>query len=698
MPKTITYHSLQKSFLPIWLLSICWVLLLLSPPKVEAQLTVRDSVTKRMKAFERQSLGEKVNTEYIDLLNQLASEYIYVKADSLIKLSRQALSYSKKIGYTLGECQALANIGAFYSSNGINYKAITHYTNAIKLADSIGNIPLKTEFINQLAYEYTYLGDYEKALKNFLVGLDLADESDNKLMQSKLNENIANLYASQKEYDEALNFYTKVKKINDQIGDETIAAETFSNLASLHIEIGNFEHAMFNINQSISIFEKHKITDWLAYAYTVKGDIYINLKKYGWALYWYDQSQLLHKNLEDDRSRINLYNGISRAYLGVGQDSISHIFALKAMKIAKKIRSLEGQRDCSETLYLINKSQQNFTEALTYHETFQQLADSLNRDETKRTLMLLETKMKHSKDKQLLIAESEKELAKQRNLIRVSIIVLLLLIGLTVPLYLKQKKLKRLYKALQVNAENLRKNEAELNTINKTKDKLFSIIGHDLRGPLGALQGILKLVTSGEAAKEDFSRFAPKLKSDVDHILFTLNNLLSWGYAQMNGNARKPKTVSLNTLVQGNVNLLSEVANNKSIKIVNLLPDNCLIRADENQMDVVIRNLLSNAIKFTKENGLISLEAEEDDRMWRIKIRDTGVGIDQKTQKKLFNENTNVTTYGTNNEKGTGLGLSLCKEMVLKNHGEIWVESEPQKGSTFFFTIPKVTKKYRKAS
>jgi signal transduction histidine kinase len=127
------------------------------------------------------------------------------------------------------------------------------------------------------------------------------------------------------------------------------------------------------------------------------------------------------------------------------------------------------------------------------------------------------------------------------------------------------------------------------------------------------------------------------------------------------------------------------------------MPQNCLILADENQIDVVVRNLISNAIKFTPKNGLITLHGEEMETHWKIKIRDTGIGMDEKTLKKLFKENSNITTYGTNNEKGTGLGLSLCKEMVEKNRGEIWVESAPQKGSTFYFTVPKIIKKYRKA-
>ena len=174
--------------------------------------------------------------------------------------------------------------------------------------------------------------------------------------------------------------------------------------------------------------------------------------------------------------------------------------------------------------------------------------------------------------------------------------------------------------------------------------------------------------------------FIPKLKDDVDHIYFTLNNLLSWGHTQMNGAVTKPSVVALENLVAENISLLSEIAENKSIKIISKLSENTLAWSDSNQVDIVVRNLISNALKFTPENGMVTISASEKTNHWEVSIRDTGVGMDQITVEKLFTKNSNVSTYGTNDEKGTGLGLSLCKEMVEKNNGAIWVESALRKG------------------
>ena len=129
--------------------------------------------------------------------------------------------------------------------------------------------------------------------------------------------------------------------------------------------------------------------------------------------------------------------------------------------------------------------------------------------------------------------------------------------------------------------------------------------------------------------------------------------------------------------------------------MINRISDNTIIWSDVNQIDIVIRNLISNALKFTPEHGMVTIDAQEGKDHWEISVRDSGIGMDLVTQDKLFNANSNHTTYGTNNEKGTGLGLSLCKEMVEKNNGKIWVESALRIGTCFFFTIPKSQKDYK---
>jgi len=688
--------SAKKPFIG---LVICASMLFMSFPVNAQSFSQHDSLSYKLQRLESTNRFNPKDTTHINLLTRLAFSYRYLDTDSLYSIAERALKYSKDIDYTHGKIRALDALGNYYYNKGNRDKSMPMFEKALELATEIDDLDSEISIINALAQNYSFEGNYAEALNLNLKGIDLAKKIDNQEMLSILNENIAGLYADQKDFKNALMFYDTVQKINRRMGDEVIDAETQSNMASLYKDAKDFKNAMFNINRSINTFEKNKIYDWLAYAYEVKGDIYLDQGKYKWALYWYDQSNMLFKHqIEDDRIKIQLMNGMAKVYFGLEKDSLSLNYAKKGLTLSKKIKSIQGQIDCSETLYKVYKKNGDDAEALGYLETFKSLSDSLFKDKNKQSLSLLETKLQYEQEKQELIESNQAALAKQRNYIYFSVIILLILSIITFVIRRSENIQKKLNKELKEKSLAVTQREAQLHEINKTNTKLFSIIGHDLRGPIGGLQGILKMFTDGEITTKELVSFIPKLKTDVENISFTLNNLLSWGMNQLNGVVTKPKRVSLSNLVVNNIQLLSEIANSKSLKIINQLPDNPRIWADNHQIDIVVRNLLSNAIKFTPENGLITIDAEEKSGMWQISIRDTGIGMTAEMQRTIFKDSSNVTTYGTNNEKGTGLGLSLCKEMVHKNKGEIWVESVPRKGTTFFFTVPKALNRYQKAS
>ena len=634
------------------------------------------------------------DTTYINLLNALGEEIRYYKADSLLHLSKQALKYSSSISYNSGEVNSRLGLGDYYSDKGDHSTAISNYKEALTLAVKSNHKHLILTAKTRLSGEYNLKGDYAKALSGHLESIELAEQTNNLFMLSIINENIASLYASQKDYKQSLEFYKKVKKINEKLGSDIFSAETMSNMASLYADMGELEYAMFNINSSISVFEKNKILDWLAYAYGTKGKIYLQKQKLDWALYWYKQSEMLHTKLQDERGEIDLLNGMAETYLGLEKDSISQEYALKAYHISKKINFIEGIQKCAKTLYKIDKNKENFASALEYHEIYQKITDTLSRNENKKSLTMLKTKLAHDKQKRELIIENEKALAQQRSYVYTALGILIVFLTITLMVKRNERIQRNLNTELKTKTQDLENNEKELTENNLTKDKLFSIIGHDLRGPIGAFQGLLKLFKDNEIDQNEFLSFIPKLRMDIDHISFTLNNLLTWGQSQMNGAVTKQESMALENLVLENFNLLSEIAENKNIKLVNKISANTLTWSDRNQIDIVIRNLISNALKFTPKHGIVTIEAVEKNEHWLISVRDTGVGMNKATIASIFEKNSNITTYGTNNEKGTGLGLSLCKEMVENNKGTIWVESDLRIGSCFYFTLQKSKKIY----
>ena len=306
--------------------------------------------------------------------------------------------------------------------------------------------------------------------------------------------------------------------------------------------------------------------------------------------------------------------------------------------------------------------------------------------------------MEYDQQKQQLILENEKALAKQKVYIYLFLILMIMFIVFFLVVRKNAQVQKNLNKELLSKKKDLEEKQEYLNQLNLTKNKLFSIIGHDLRGPIGAFQGLLKLFKEGEMTKEEFLNFVPKLKVDIDTISFTLNNLLSWGQTQMNGAITKPKVTQLDEIVKENMALLSEIADSKSIEFTDLIGPNCQLWADPNQIDIIIRNLISNALKFTPNFGKIEIGAIPKVNYYEIYVKDNGMGMSEETMGKIFKKDSNHTTYGTNDEKGTGLGMSLCKEMVEKNQGKIWVNSAVGQGSSFFFTIPRAKSNYKKSA
>ena len=655
-----------------------------------AQVSKRDSLLKLVEQGKILQQKNPKDTLNISNLIKLAAEYRFHNLDSLLSLSKESLAISKKADYKNGIIRSYINMGGYYSDKGKIDKAIINLNKAYELACQENNLHLKVSTLNDLANEYMYKGDYALSLKRYLEAIEIAEELDYKKLLSIVNENIAHLYLEQKDFENAMVFLKKAKALNKEIDDPIFMAETTSNIASTYAEMNELEYAIFNINSSIAIFEKERILDWLAYCYEVKGKIYLKKGKNTWALYWYKQSELLHKEIEDDRAKIDLLTGMTEAFLNLKKDSVAEVYALNAFELSKKIGLRTGIKDCTYQLFKIYKNKKEFKKSLWYHEIYHATSESLAKISNEKASNMLQAKMEYDQQKQQLIIDNEKALAKQKIYIYIFIIILIIFSIIVFIIYRNEQIQKKLNFELRSNKSELEQKQAYLNELNQTKNKLFSIIGHDLRGPIGAFQGLLKLFKEGEMTKEEFLNFVPKLKVDIDTISFTLNNLLSWGQTQMNGSTTRPSVTHLDNIVEDNMALLAEIAESKSIKLINRIEPNCQIWTDPYQVDIIIRNLLSNALKFTPNNGEIIIGAINKLKTCEVYIKDNGMGMSEETMSKIFQKDSTHTTYGTNDEKGTGLGLSLCKEMVEKNNGKIWVHSALGKGSSFYFTIPRV--------
>jgi two-component system sensor histidine kinase/response regulator len=242
---------------------------------------------------------------------------------------------------------------------------------------------------------------------------------------------------------------------------------------------------------------------------------------------------------------------------------------------------------------------------------------------------------------------------------------------------------------LKYTRDSLQKTTAHLEELNALKDKMFSVIGHDLRSPLGSVRMTLDFLSKIEAPNDNpFSENIKIMLKTTDEVFGLLENLLGWAKSQSNMLNISKEQLVLKDLTNSIYYLNKGSLDLKQIEFVSEVNDEDTIFADLNTMKIVFRNLVSNAIKFTPEKGTIKIVSKKAGDNIRIEVSDTGVGIPVENISKLFNPNQHVTTYGTNRESGSGLGLVLCSDFVVKNKGKIWVESTVGKGSTFIVELP----------
>jgi signal transduction histidine kinase len=230
---------------------------------------------------------------------------------------------------------------------------------------------------------------------------------------------------------------------------------------------------------------------------------------------------------------------------------------------------------------------------------------------------------------------------------------------------------------------------------NATKDKFFSIIAHDMRSAFTPMVGYSDLLirASGELENAKLLKYAHNMQLMIDNAHKLFKNLLDWARIQRGAMANKPNHFDLYSIGMSNIAFLLNTASQKKIELKLDIEKNTLCFADNNMVDTILRNLISNAVKFTREGGTVSLISKFIDDNWvEISIIDDGVGIAPENQEKLFTIDSKHKSQGTAGEQGTGLGLILCKELVEKNGGKIWVTSQIDKGSRFCFTLKKSDK------
>lgn len=478
--------------------------------------------------------------------------------------------------------------------------------------------------------------------------------------------------------------------------DALTEAEAHFNLGALYTRQNKLTKALEKYKQSLALWRSEQNAANEANTLNAIGNLYSLMKNEEKALANHVVALEIRQRLSDKAALAESYNNIGTLYYQ--QKNLERAVANVdlALAAAQASQDQEQMRKSYDLLSLCLRDAGDFREALRYRELFVEMTDFIQRDMNQQKLVDAQTGYQiDKKQNEIQKLESirkarERELAAERR----TKIILYALVGLAAVvlvliLYLYFLK-RRTNKILQVAHDTVRDQNVQLTDLNATKDKFFSIISHDLKGPLNSLTSFSGLLINhtDSLSKDEIKMLAKDLDKSLKNLFALLENLLEWSRSQTGNIEFKPEPFDLIALLQQNKDLLGTQAQNKNISLVLNSADQLQIDAHRHSINTVVRNLISNAIKFTPQGGTITLSTEVKESSLIVSVRDTGVGMPKEVLEKLFRIDTKHTTKGTAEEKGTGLGLILCKDFIEKNGGKIWVTSEVGKGSTFSFQLP----------
>lgn len=640
------------------------------------------------KELETNAFGS--DSTYINALNQLAHQYITSQIDSTFIIANRALKLSNAIQYVAGIANSHLHLGIFFSEKGKSAKALEQYCEALEQAEMTKDYNLIFNIKNNIGIEYHLRGEFDKAMEVHLENLSLANQKA-KSKISSANTNIAYLFDIQGEHLVALPYYEKALVSAKQTKKNYAIGLAMTNLSHEYTHCKMYAKARNQIADAKLFAEQHKYDFLLGELYLYEGRLLYQTGDIEGA-YKAVQTSIDFLS-ETNNSQINFairYQLMANVLLKQKAYPMALKYGEKAYAIAKGSNDLRGLVRASETLYMYHKNKGKPESTLFYLEEFKKYSDSLFNNQNKNGILLLKAKSDFEKRQTELKAQNDKILLAKQNKINTSLLIIIILLCTLIPLYLKHRKLDILNFKILEKSKLLEIRKKELVNSNNTKDRLFSIIGHDLKAPIDSLLLLFTMHQKKEVSDKEFLHFSPKLNKDIGAVSFTLTNLLNWGKTQIQGENVAKTNFLVQPLAHEVLQFLGASGEAKELKLINEIGPDAAAFADPNQIAIVLRNIVSNAIKFTPNKGMVKLVSKELDGKLQISIVDNGVGMDTITCKKILDPNEAYTTYGTDHEKGTGLGLLLCYELIRKNDGEIWVESKLGKGTTFHVVLKKL--------
>lgn len=564
--------------------------------------------------------------------------------------------------------------------NQIIRMSINDEDTTIKYATKLLDVA-KPNYIKEYSSALTYLGqahldlgEYQQALIYLLEVMELLEKIP--LTYQAHSHSIAGkLYDRLDEVQNMRMQYLMSASKYFDTGDSTSACLVFNNLGDGFFKHSYYDSALHYYSLAKALCEPLGYDVFYKMIEGSEGIVYATLGRDELA-----ESRLLSaieavKGTAQTIPYITYKQELADLYLKQGRLTEAETHFIECYQLSEENGLKEQLRDASESMSLLYEKKGNFQSSLNYYKRYQTFKDSIENLETVKSMANMRKEYEVGQKQ----AEVDLLTAEKRNqrlvLLGVSLFALVFVV-LAIIIY-------RFYQSkARINAE--------LERLNQTKDKFFSIISHDLRGPVSSFMGISRMIKYMVQAKQtdQLLEIADDIDESVDRLSALLDNLLNWAMQQQGHFPNVPEKVNLEELSEDLVRTLHTMAKGKQINLYHEMSATIHLWVDRNTTMTILRNLVNNALKFTPEGGKVLISAKESRGMAEIRVSDTGVGIPQEKIDKLFQLEDKKSTYGTSGEKGLGLGLQLVYEFIELNSGEIRVESEEGKGTTFVVRLP----------
>lgn len=576
----------------------------------------------------------------IGKLNAQAYKYFLYNPDSSIVLANQAIAAAEKNGYKF--------LGAYgyYILSKANWA--------------------KANYLLSVHYGFKALKIYENTSHVYDWG--------------ECNLSIARTFIELKKYSQAKSYIDQALILAKRNDDRKLLAEAFREKSFLLLELKQYDSALYITDQGLEYYEKAKDTVNESILFGRKARLFFEQHDFKKAMF-FNRRSILADSLSGNRRALGIaYFMSGQIYYELGKKDSALLALRKSIPISKSIRSLPNMIKTNQLIAKIYQERKQFSEATAHLALVNVYKDSLyDLEENGQIQEILSDYELDAKEKTIQSLESQNAIQQQRHrnsqmaIIFMSVVAVLLASLSVVFWRMRQWKVR----------------EAKtLEEVNRLKTKLFSVISHDLRGPINNLESLLGMAMKEYVTPEEFKTISVKLKSSLNVSQNTLENLLNWSLGQMEGIRTLKTDFNVVPVIKEVLQFSEESASRKNISLTSKTDETILVNADINQVNLILRNLINNAIKFSQHNSCVSVTAIRQNGFCKIDVCDNGLGMTPEEIEMVLNSNEYFTKSGTDKEKGTGLGFLLCKDFIKRNGGEVSIQSEAGKSTCVSFTLP----------